>query len=253
MSSNLSAFGLPERLRCSLGIRRAVEGAASVEAAARGLCRFLYDELVDSGGERACALVRFYLTQPFGQLDDDLQRFAQSVAGGHRLTSETSCLTLLGTAGAEPRWNSRSTSGGHRAIPLLSAEMVEKAPMIAQLIKAFGLRVLDVVDRSDSIVRDLGGKSYGVFYVPDALGSAYIPAQSEFVIPYAIKSVIGSGGSLPSGELFAMVLFTRIHVTVEAAERFRALALDAKAALMGFTPAEVFDAPPRDGVVAAAF
>lgn len=212
-----------------------------MEAAARNICRFLYDELVDPAGNRACALVRFYLTHPFGQLDDDLQKFARSVAGAQRVTADTSCLTLLGTAGAEPAWNSRLTSEGHRAIPLLSAEMVEKAPMIAQLIKAFGLRVTDVVDRSDSIVKDLGGKSYGVFYVPDALGSPYIPAQREFVIPYGIKSVVGSGGALASVDFFAIVLFTRIHVTAEAAERFRALALDAKASLVRFGAADVFD------------
>lgn len=205
------------------------------------MCRFLYDELLDSAGNRACALVRFYLTQPFGKLDDDLQKFARSVAGGQTVAPDTSCLTLLGTAGIEPAWNSRLTSEGHRAIPLLSAEMVEKAPMIAQLIKAFGLRVTDVVDRSDSIVRDLGGKSYGVFYVPDALGSPYIPGQREFVVPYGIKSVVGSGGALASVDLFAIVLFTRIHVTADAAERFRALALDAKAWLVRFGAADVFD------------
>lgn len=240
MPSNLWAFGLPERLRCSNGIRNAVEGARSVEEAARGLCDFFYDELVDARGDRACALVRCYITQPFGHLPTSLQQFATAAAGGQRIPFSTRCLTLLGTKGAEPDWNSRLSSKGHQAIPLLSAEMIDKAPMIAQLIKAFGLKPQDVVTEPGSIIQNLGGKTYGVFFVPDAADSPYIPAQSEFVEPYRIKSVIGCGGALASGELFALVLFTRIPVTAGSADRFRALALDAKAALLRFSADEIF-------------
>ena len=241
MPSNLASFGLPERLRCSLGIAKASEAAASVEEAAREICSFLFNELVDSEGQPACALLRFYVTQPFAKLDADLQAFARAVAGDHPVRADTRCLTLLGTVGMEPEWNARATSRGHKAIPLLSAEMVEKAPMISQLIKAFGLQVKDVVGKP-SIVRDLGGKTYGVFFVPDALGSPYIPAQEEFVKPYSIRSVVGCGGAVASGEMFALVLFARVQMTAESAERFRALALDAKAGLRRFLAGQVFDA-----------
>ncbi|HUR91828.1 MAG TPA: hypothetical protein VMY38_04065 [Gemmatimonadaceae bacterium] len=240
--TNLASFGLPERLRCSLGIAKAAEGASSIEEAARAICEFFFDELVDPAGNPACALVRLYVTQPFARLDGDLQDFARRAAGDHAVRADTRCLTLLGTVGLEPEWNSRTTSRGHKAIPLLSAEVVEKAPMISQLIKAFGLQVSDVVGDS-TVVRDLGGKTYGVFFVPDAANSPYIPAQDEFVGPYSIRSVIGCGGSVASGEMFALVLFTRVHMKPESAERFRALALDAKAALRGFLAGQVFDAP----------
>ena len=242
MASNLAAFGLSERLHCSLGLRKAAKGTATVEAAAQKLCEFFFSELVDPAGEPACALVRFYITQPFAVLPADLREFAGAAATGGHIGGATRCLTLLGTAGLEDEWGSRFSSRGHKAIPLVSTEMVEKAPMISQLIKAFGLKVSDVVGESGSIVRDLGGKTYGVFYVPDAGTSPYIPMRDEFVHPYSIKSVVGAGGALASGEMFALVLFARVHVTQEAAERFRALALDVKAALLRFSPHHVFDA-----------
>ena len=238
--TNLANFGLPERLRCSLGIAKAAEGAASIEEAARAICGFFFNELVDPAGNPACALIRLYVTQPFGKLDAGLQKFAREVAGDYAVRADTRCLTLLATVGAEPEWNSREMSQGHKAIPLLSAEMVEKAPMISQLIKAFGLQVSDVVGDS-GVVRDLGGKTYGVFFEPDAFESPYIPAQNDFVKRYSIKSVVGCGGSLGLGEMFALVLFTRVRMKPESAERFRALALDAKAALRRVPGGQVFD------------
>ena len=240
MTSNLANFGLPERLRCSMGLRQAAQGAGSLEEAAQSFCRYYYDKLVDDDGNRACALVRCYVTHPFALLPSELQEFARATAGAP-FARDTRCLTLLGTAGVEPEWNSRRDSRDHQAIPLVSAEMVENAPMIAQLIRAFGLNVSDVAGSGRSIVRDLGGKTYGVFYVPDARGSSYIPAQEDFIERYAIASVVGSGGALASGELFAIVLFSRVAVSPTAAERFRALALDAKAALLRFSADEVFD------------
>ena len=75
------------------------------------------------------------------------------------------------------------------------------------------------------------GKMYCVFFVPDAEGSPFIPAQEEFVQPCGIRSVLGWGGVLHRGELFAVILFTRVMVPEQSAERFRYVALDVKAAL----------------------
>ena len=240
MPSNLSSFGLPETLRCGLGIRRAATNAATAEEAASKICQFLYDELVTSEGERACALIRCYKTHPFGQLKPADREFARvSMGGGTTPTPSMRCLTLLATVGDEQKWNDRRRSKGHRAIPLPAPEIVEKAPMIAQLIKQFGLEISAVVRPSADVIKDLEGKTYGVFHVPEAAGSPYIPAQDEFVLKYNIRSVVGCGGSL-RGELFALILFARVHITPESADRFRTLALDLKSALFTFDENRVF-------------
>jgi len=60
-------------------------------------------------------------------------------------------------------------------------------------------------------------------------------------VPHGIKSVVGCGSALTSGELFAMISFAKIPVTAESAERFRPLALDAKASLLRFSADDIFE------------
>jgi hypothetical protein len=119
--------------------------------------------------------------------------------------------------------------------------MVEKAPMIAQLIKEMGLELSSVLKPSPDIVRELAGKRHGVFHVQDALGSPYIPAQDEFVRRFGIQSVVGFGGMLPSADFFSVILFSTVRVSPESADRFKSLALDVKGGFSRFTDANTFN------------
>ncbi|MFN2563773.1 MAG: hypothetical protein ABR499_02010 [Gemmatimonadaceae bacterium] len=240
MPSDLTKFGLSEMLRCSTELRRATKDASTMEEAAQRVCRVLYDELVTPDTSRACVLVRCYKTHPYGKLLPELQSFAKAVLQNHATVPTMRCLTLLGTVGDQPAWNSRRTSAGHQAIPLTSAEVIEKAPMIAQLIRQFGLELSDVVQPTTDLVRGLGGKTYGVFHVAEAAGSPYIPAQKDFVAKFGVRSVVGFGGSLPSGDLFAVILFARVPVSSETADRFRNLALDVKSGFFPYRENEIF-------------
>ena len=242
MASDLTKFGLTEMLRCSRALHRAAAGAPTMEATARLISRALYDELRAPEGDRACVLVRCYKTHPFAALPADVRRFARKASGEDATPPDSMrCLTLLASSGSQPQWNARSSSKGHQAIPLPSPQMVEQAPMIAALIKDFGLELADVTDPKPEDVRNLEGKSYGVFHVEHALGSPSIPAQEEFVARYGVQSVVGFGGSLASGDLFAVILFSRVTVSAASAERFRTLALDVKALYFPFTESTVFD------------
>jgi hypothetical protein len=237
--SNLENFDLIATLRCSNALRRLLSEAKSMEAAAAACCKFLYEELTDARGERACALVRCYKVHDFGLLPPDVQAFARAqLPPGETAGPQLRCLTLMATVGDEPEWNDRRLSKGHQAIALPTEAVVERAPMIAQLFRAFGVELRAAISPAPTIVRELAGRSYGVFYVPEAAGSQYIPAQ-DFVAKYKIRSVLGFGGSLLSGDLFAIVLFTRVHVPEESADRFRSLALDVKSHL--FLHTRTFD------------
>jgi hypothetical protein len=222
-------------------LREAASSAPTLESSAQRACRFLYDELRGADGERQCALVRCYKTHAYAALDPELQRFARSVLSDAQPPASMKCLTLMATVGQLANWNTRQQSRGHQAIPLPSPEMVEKAPMISQLIKELGMEITNVIAPSPEIVRELAGKRHGVFYVPNADGSPYIPAQDEFVRRYGIKSVLGFGGMLGSGDLFAVILFTVVPVPESAADRFKTLALDVKAAFSHFREGSVFN------------
>jgi hypothetical protein len=215
--------------------------AASMEAVADRIVRYLYESLTDGEAEaRACALVRCYKTHPYANLEPGLQSFARTITGTQHLPAATKCLTLLATAGDLPVWNVRQQSDGHQAIPLLSEELVLRLPMVSQLVSQFGLEVRHLLAPDPALLTDLDQRLFNVFFVADALGSPYVPAQAEFVVPQGIRSVLGFGGMLPSGDLVAIILFARVAISREVADRFKSLALSAKLAVLPFINGPTF-------------
>jgi hypothetical protein len=223
-------------------------GCSSMEEAADQMVRPLYDTTRDRAtGERTCALVRLFKTHPFETLQSDLQAFATKILGRPPESPAMKCLTLLATAGDRPEWNSRRDSAGHQAIPLASEKLVGQAPMISNLILQFGLEIRSVVQPNHGLFLDLEQKSFNVFHVAEARGSPYLPAQEEFVIPCGIRSVLGFGGILPAGDLFAIILFSKVFIPRETAGMFKTLALSAKLAILPFVSGPIF-AGPRQSV-----
>ncbi|WP_421655982.1 hypothetical protein [Leptothermofonsia sp. ETS-13] len=151
------------------------------------------------------------------------------------------CLTLLATAGDHPDWNNRYRSRGHQAIPLISKELVAQFPMISQFIRQLGLEISTVVQPDPDLVIDLEQKTFNVFHVPEAQGSPFVPAQAGFVIPYGVRSVLGFGGLLPSGNLLAIIMFSKTPISRDTADMFKTLALNAKMALLPFEGTAVFE------------
>ena len=240
---DLANFTLADLTHNLATLRKLGGGVESMEETANRMVRYLYDSLVvKETGKRSCALVRLFVTQPYGMLDDELQTLARKMLGGVPESPVPKCLVLLGTAGDQPEWNVRKQSMGHQVIPLPSEQIVSSIPMISQLINQLGVDVSWVLPPTPRMMLTGEQKTFNVFHVPDALGSPYIPAQNGFVIPFHIKSVLGFGGLLPSGELFAVILFSRTYIPHETAMLFKPHALAIKAALLPFD---------RDGAIFA--
>ncbi len=252
MNFDLSYFSLVDMLKCGREIRQAASTATSVEDAAQAIIEYLYTECghPDSAAQ-SCALVRFYKTYPFRELEPRLQDFARQQLRGVEPSDGMKCLTLLATIGQEAKWCDRRQSVGHQAVPLPSAQIVEEAPMIAQLIRGMGLEISDVLEPSASVLHESLGKTYNVFHVQEAAGSQYIPAQTEFVERYGVRSVLGFGGLIGDGDLFAVIMFARGPIPVDSAARFRNIALDVKAVIHPFSvarsPAIAFGTRPMSG------
>jgi hypothetical protein len=244
MPYDLTSFSLTDVLRIGPVLRDVARDADSMQTAAERVVQFLYRECVDPTDAKACALVRFYKTHPYEGLSRSLQHFAQRALGTDTPKPSMKCLTLLATTGDRPEWTSPRRSRQHQAIPLASEKIVEQAPMISQLLKQFGLPVKDLIAPSPEVLsQDLAEKTYNVFHVENALGSPFIPAQEEFVKPYEIRSVLGFGGTLRSGDLFAVIMFSRAHIPPASASRFRTVALDVKASIFGMDGNRVFSRP----------
>jgi hypothetical protein len=238
---DIANFTVGAMLRAGIAVRRIVRGAESLEQAANSVVRYLYEHCADSNtGERNCALVRFYKTHPYGTLEAEQQLFAERLLGDQSTDDDMRCLALLATAGDEPEWNSRRESSSHQAIPLPSADIVRRAPMIARLIEDLGLDIEAVVTGHSAPARVGETRTYDVFHVEDAVGSPHIPAQRDFVMRYGIASVVGFGGLLRSGELFAVILFSRVRIPKPSAARFRAIALDVRSALYSLDETKIW-------------
>jgi hypothetical protein len=155
------------------------------------------------------------------------------------------CLALLATRGSKLVWNDVATSINHQCIPLPSVEVVKRAPMIARLLADLGVPLELVVAPPVSLgfLLDQVHESFNLFHIERALGSPFIPAQDDFVKPYHVQSVLGVGNLMSDGELFVVLLFTRVFILHEVAELFRTLALSIKTALVPFPGEKTFEKP----------
>jgi len=219
---------------CGGGIRRAAAGAPTLEDAARAIAAYLQASLWDTVLDRpAAALVRLYRTVSFRLLEPELQEFAASGLVRKKPWPEMKCLTLLGTAGVEPRWNSRHASTGHRAIPLPSADAIARLPMVSRLVSQLGIDPQELVDSEQGPLVENGGRpSTNVFHVGEALGSPFVPAQDDFVQPFGVSSVVGFGGQLGVGDLYAVIVFSRIPISRPTADIMGYLGSDVRLAIV---------------------
>jgi hypothetical protein len=241
---DLAEFTLRHMTECGASIRKIAARSSSMEEAATRIVRYLRENLVGSQGKPALALVRLYKTHPFAELPPSLQKFADGVFGdAHDIKPATKCLTLLATAGDTAEWNSRHGSTSHKVIPLPSTQIVAEFPMVAQLVRQLGVEVTSLLESGGSFMVDAEQRTYNVFFVPEAKGSPYIPAQEQFVIPYDIRSVLGFGGILHTGDLFAVIIFSKVPIVRNTAELFKTLALNVKIALLPFATGPVFAEP----------
>lgn len=210
-----------------------------MEAVAQRTTNLLYERLRDTGAP-SCVLARLFATVPFHALEPAQQDFVRTLQPDVGSRPATRCLTLLGTTGAEAPWNSRHTSAAHKALPLSSTASIARSPMISQLIRQLGMDAASLVEPVSGVMVDYAQHTFNVFHVPTALGSPHIPAQQEFVVPHQVQSVLGFGGLLPPGELFATILFSRVQIPRETAELFKTLALNVKVALLPFAGGRIF-------------
>ncbi|NEO58217.1 MAG: HAMP domain-containing histidine kinase [Okeania sp. SIO3B5] len=238
---DLTQFGLRDMSECGLALRQLGKDAHTTEEVSNRIIKYLYENLISKDiKEKSCVLIRMFQTIPYKQLSHELQEYASKLLNNQSVTPNLKCLTLLSTAGEKPEWNLRQKSSGHKAIPLVNKAAIAKIPMISRLIQQLGLDPGQVLEEDPNLLADLEQKMYNVFYVADAFGSPYIPAQKSFVIPFNIKSVIGFGGLLPSGNMFVVLMFLKVKVPRETIDLLKPLALSVKIALLPFDRGKIF-------------
>jgi two-component system NtrC family sensor kinase len=238
-TEQLRPFNITEAAAHIRGLGKA---AHSMEELACETTSYLFDDLItEPGHHKACALVRFFRTIEFQYLEPYLQ--SQIIEKSGRMQATDKFLVLLGTSGLERHWNRRQLSAEHQAIPIMSPEMVEQSPMIARLITQLGFEISTLFSTARSPkmrFNDPQDRDYNIFYEPDARTSPFIPSKADFVMPYAIRSVIGYGSLLPSGDLYAVIMFFRVLLQDTIAQKFTTLALSTTIAALSLPTDAIF-------------
>lgn len=198
-----AAWGDIQRLRTKVSALGAASSAAEAAQGFAGVFTDAFDSVV---------LARVFAVVELSELPPPERDFALSLASGGTLAPKTRVLCLLGSRGQREAWNDRRQSRGHLAIPLVSAESVRQAPMIAQLLGDLhvDLRALD--DGRPLAPRQLLLGRRGTFFVQDALTSTdadgrLIIATQEFARELGVRSVFGMGGAYVGGALLAAIVF----------------------------------------------
>ncbi|MEG5037454.1 MULTISPECIES: histidine kinase [unclassified Microcoleus] len=239
---DITLFTPQDMAKCSLVLRHLGRNTASMEASSQKIVNYIYRHFCDSQtGENSCALVRLFKTHPYGELEDSLQQSARRLMKGNSPAADMKCWTLLAAAGTQPQWNSRHTAAEHTAIPLVSTKLVAQMPAISEIIRQFGLDIPTFLGIERERFLQLEPAVLNIFHVSEAKGSPFIPEQNSLIIPYQVKSVLGFGGLLPSGSLFAVVMFLKVKIPPSTAEMFKDLALSVKTALSIPGELSVFD------------
>jgi hypothetical protein len=236
---DITRFTLADMTTCGAQLREMCAEPRSMEAAAWAMVRYQYENPRSPKG-RACVMARLYKTIAYGELPAELRDVVHHLAPAQSLSPNTKCWTLLGTAGDQREWNNRRASRRHQSIPLPDERAIERMPMIAQMMRQFGFEPSALLATAPEVIDDLDRKNCNVFFVPDAQISPFMTEQAEFVIPYVVKSALGCGGLLPSGDLFAVIMFTRVPIPLETAQMFRTIALNVKLNLLRFVGGRVF-------------
>ncbi|CAN5733261.1 hypothetical protein BH11MYX1_BH11MYX1_14590 [soil metagenome] len=200
-------------------LRPALETAASVERAAAELAatflRF----------SETCLLARVFLVVPWSKLPPADRDWASELARklGRTVSPTTPILALAGTAGKQARWNERTASEGHRAIPLFDRAFIDGAPMIAALLGALRIDFEPSTEGAMQL-RAMPGGLNARFLVEDGATSTdaegrHIIAQ-DFAASFGIRSVFGMGGSYVGGDHAIAVIFTTEALAARDVDRF---------------------------------
>ena len=219
---DLKKFSLKNAVECASALCQLCEESVTMKESADKIVQYLYKQLRDSTTQDYfCTRVCFFKTHPYEDLDPQFAESARQLNNGKPLSPTTKCWTLLASTGTEiePAQN--------QAIPLTDEEAIANTPLLLPLIEQFDIEPEQLLGNpAPSRLSAIEENSTHVFYLP--------PATPEG------KYIFGFGSFLPSGQLFAALLFTPYRIPKNTREILPLLALNLKLALLPFQGKMVF-------------
>lgn len=221
---SLESCALAKACWCLARVRQLISESDSLPAFLQAISTLLQQSFVNELTDTPeIVLARCFISRPFASLSIEDQMLVRTQYGGDEILPTSPFLVLEGSAGVVEGWNAPKQSSRYRVVPLNVPEFASRFPMFAEV-----LRQLQFVVAGESVgALDIEsvGSSTQVFSVNGAVGSPFIPAQDEFVVPFGIRAAVGCGGVFGEGQCFVLLLFTRVAISERAMELLRLIAL----------------------------
>ncbi|MHC4268478.1 MAG: hybrid sensor histidine kinase/response regulator [Planctomycetota bacterium] len=223
MKVNIKKLTLTKVFELSQFIKEECKGTSTLEDAAQELVKILCQSLVTDNGQSAIILNRFFKSCSYSELPDDIKDYIKQKEGINAISPQDKYLTLLGTWGDLEEWKHRDKSKNHKVFSLNDKDILYKIPMLSAVFTQIGFKMPITIVADENIIIDKQDIEYGVFYVEDAKASKFIPEQSEFVVPFGVKSIFGFGANYVSTNFYAVIIFCREHLCENIVRLFLSL------------------------------
>ena len=167
-------------------------------------------------------------------MPSDIQAYINGKESWGSISKQNQYLTLLGYWGDLEEWKNRIHSKNYKAFPLNDPHVLDKFPMLSAVFSQIGFELPENVVPDNSILIKERHKKLKLFCVEEAKGSKFIPKQAEFVEPFSVESVFGFGGVYPTGNIYAIIVFSREKILKQDASVYLSLNPAIKWATLGY-------------------
>jgi DNA-binding CsgD family transcriptional regulator/GAF domain-containing protein len=222
MKISINELTLQKVFEFSAHTKKHTAGLSTVEDVCQSLTQSLYQTFSNSNGQSEFALCRIFKSCSFGDFPKELKTHIRQKTKT-RLVNETKHIALLGTFGETKEWCSISNSKNHKALPLNDPNAIKNFPMMLALFNQIGFEISQNQKTGPILFLKKEDHDFGLFLVEKAEGNSLIPDQEDFVIPLGIKSVFGFGGMFSTGNIFAVIIFSKKRIKKNQAEIFHSL------------------------------
>lgn len=223
MQIKINELTLAKVFELSQFIKERCIGSSTLEETAQELMKIFYQTFITDSSNSAIVLARFFKSCSYCDLPDDIQGYIKQKEGRTIIPPQDKYLTLMGTWGDLEEWRQREKSVNYKAFSLNDTDVLYKFPMLSAVFSQIGFKIPTETEPDKSIIVDKQDIDYGLFYIEGAKDNKLVPKQTEFVVPFEVKSTVGFGGHYVSTDVYAIIIFFRENVSLRIAKLFLSL------------------------------
>ena len=228
---DLRHFSLGDMTRMGRDLRDLGVNAGNMENVSQQIVNYMQSALIDAETkEPACMMSNLYMSCP-----NEIEPFHPTPHQNGQALEESWQLMLMATAGLPANDQTNKASLVPPILPMLSAQSVAQYPIWETILTQMGMPVDYLVQKDRRFALELATTSFNLILIPNFKDKPELFQSEARYIFQQVETLFGLGGMLPSGQLFVLLMFSKIAVHDEMIELFQPLALSLKLAFLPYT------------------